>query len=204
VVALRARQIRNFLTTLLVSQGVPMLAHGDELGRTQGGNNNAYCQDNEISWVDWDLKPWQKELLAFTGRVVALRQEHPVFRRRRFFAGHSDAGLGDIVWFNAAGEHMSAADWNVGHLRSLTVFVNGDAIEEPDSRGQRIYDDSFLILFNAHYDDLPFHLPPSQFGTRWEHVADTADLAFRRHRALRAGSQRSVKAHSLVVLRRAE
>jgi glycogen operon protein len=175
VVALRARQIRNFLTTLLVSQGVPMLAHGDELGRTQGGNNNAYCQDNEISWVDWDLKPWQKELLAFTGRVVALRRDHPVFRRRRFFAGHGDEGLGDIIWFNAAGEHMGAADWDAAHLRSLTVFVNGDAIGEPDRLGRRVRDDSFLIAFNADPEASKLTVPDERYGSGWVPVLDTSD-----------------------------
>jgi glycogen operon protein len=205
VLTLRARQQRNFIATLLLSQGVPMLLHGDELGRTQRGNNNAYCQDNDLTWVDWCTV--DKGLLEFTRRMVALRAQHPVLRRRRFFDGHGgvvDDRLGDIVWLALDGSIMTEEDWRNGYAKTMEVFLNGDAIEEPNSRGQRVYDDSFLILFNAHYGDLQFHLPPAQFGTRWEHVVDTADMGPRRHRALKAGSQRSVKAHSLVVLRRAE
>ncbi|GAB2679224.1 glycogen debranching protein GlgX [Thalassiella azotivora] len=178
VLALRARQQRNFLTTLLLSQGVPMIAHGDELGRSQGGNNNVYCQDNEIAWVDWDLTPEQTELLEFTRRLVQLRRDHPVFRRRRFFRGDAGHGgeseLGDIAWLTPSGEHMADEDWSNGYARSLTVFLNGEAIPEPDPRGERVVDASFLIMFNAHHERLDFTLPTPDYGAEWEVVVDTA------------------------------
>ncbi len=130
-----------------------MISHGDELGRTQQGNNNVYCQDNELSWVDWDLDETQAELLAFTRRVVRLRTEHPVFRRRRFFAGAPEHGgeseLRDIAWFSPEGEHMRDDEWNNSLARAVMVFLNGDAIIEPDERGQDVVDDSFLVLFNG-------------------------------------------------------
>jgi isoamylase len=178
VLALRARQQRNFLTTLLLSQGVPMIAHGDELGRTQGGNNNAYCQDNEISWVDWELGDDERALLDFARQVVELRHDHPVFRRRRFFAGRPEQGgesdLGDIAWFTPSGEHMSDEHWQNGYARALMVFFNGDAIPEPDPRGDRIVDSSFLVVFNAHQESLSFTLPDDQYGDCWRVVLDTA------------------------------
>ena len=140
--ALRLQQQRNFLTTLLLSQGVPMIAHGDELGRTQLGNNNGYCQDSDLTWVDWDLDDQQSDLLRFTRRLVQLRKDHPVFRRRRFFAGTANHGgesdLGDIAWFMPNGKHMDEAAWRDGMARSLMVFLNGDAIPAPDRRGQKI------------------------------------------------------------------
>jgi glycogen operon protein len=178
VLALRARQQRNFLATLLLSQGVPMVLHGDELGRTQKGNNNGYCQDNELTWVDWDLQPWQRDLLEFTRRVVALRTDHPVFRRRRFFVGQPVAGsggLGDIVWFTAQGTTMNVEDWERGHLRSLLVFLNGEAIREPDPRGRPLVDDSFLIAFNAEDDPTTFTVPKLDGIEGWQLVLDTAD-----------------------------
>jgi glycogen operon protein len=178
VLALRHRQQRNFLTTLLLSQGVPMIAHGDELGRTQGGNNNAYCQDNEISWVDWDLGDDQRELLDFARQVVGLRHGHPVFRRRRFFAGSPDHGgesdLGDIAWFTPGGEHMSDEHWQNGLARALMVFFNGEAIPEPDPRGDRTVDRSFLVVFNADQEPMSFTLPDADYGSCWQLVLDTA------------------------------
>ncbi|MFC5382493.1 glycogen debranching protein GlgX [Aquipuribacter nitratireducens] len=178
VVALREKQHRNFLVTLLLSQGVPMLLHGDEVARSQGGNNNGYCQDNPTTWMDWELDDWQELLLEFTRRLVAMRNGHPVFRRRRFFSGDTDPGddaLGDIEWLRLDGARMTDGDWNVGYAQSVMVFLNGEAIEEPDARGERIVDDSFLMLFNASANDLSFTLPGQAYGKRWHVVVDTSD-----------------------------
>jgi glycogen operon protein len=175
--ALRWQQQRNFLTTLLLSEGVPMIAHGDELGRTQHGNNNAYCQDNDLSWIGWKLTADESELLAFTTSVVSLRKEHNVFRRRRFFAGDAAHGgkseLGDIEWFSSDGTEMDEDDWRNGYARTLMVFLNGQAIPEPDPRGQRTIDTDFLLLFNAHSAPVDFTLPPTQYGTTWTIRLDT-------------------------------
>ena len=202
---LRLRQQRNFLTTLLVSQGVPMLLHGDELGRTQGGNNNGYCQDNDISWVDWDLDKEQVELLQFTRRLVELRREHPVFRRRRFFAGSADHGgqseVGDIEWFEPGGQHMDEESWANGFARSMAVFLNGSAIPEPDTRGQRIVDDSFLVLFNGHDDQLRFTLPDEEYGGEWLIEIDTAAQEIDPELVLTPGSAMVSQPRSVVVLR---
>jgi len=178
VLALRARQKRNFLTTLLLSQGVPMLLSGDEMGRTQRGNNNAYCQDNEISWVGWSGRTQHdEELLEFTRWLIKLRADHPVFRRRRFFSGRGrgrGGQPGDIAWLTLAGEEMTDDDWDAGFAKSLTVFLNGEAIGEPDRRGTPIRDDCFLMLFNASEQELEFVIPPRRYGRRWVRVLDTA------------------------------
>jgi glycogen operon protein len=190
VTALRDRQKRNFLCTVLLSQGIPMLLGGDEMSRTQHGNNNAYCQDTEISWVHWPPSPdapmpdgyeGDQDLLDFTARLIRLRADHPVFRRRRFFRGQAVRGksggqdqLGDIAWFTPAGEEMTDDDWAVGFAKSLTVFLNGDAITEPDPRGERTRDESFLLLFNASELDLEFTIPPQRYGEQWVKVLDTA------------------------------
>ncbi|HLK01694.1 MAG TPA: glycogen debranching protein GlgX, partial [Streptosporangiaceae bacterium] len=167
---LRERQKRNFFTTLLLSQGVPMLLAGDEMGRTQQGNNNGYCQDNDVSWIDWEVarEPRNEHLTRFVKSLVDLRAEHPVFRRRRFFDG------GAIAWFTPGGEEMTGADWQVAFAKSLTVFFNGAAITEPGRRGERITGDSFLLLFNASELDLDFTIVPPQYGDRWIRVVDTA------------------------------
>jgi isoamylase len=179
ILALRARQQRNFLTTLLLSQGVPMVLHGDEMGRTQRGNNNVYCQDNELSWVEWGPDEAKAQLLAFAQRMVALRRDHPVFRRRRFFKGAASEGgmseVGDVAWFTPSGTQMQQGDWQDGNARSVALFLNGERIQEPDKRGQTILDDSFLVIFNAHYEDLDFTLPPAEYGTWWSVLVDTAD-----------------------------
>ena len=177
VLALRARQQRNLLATLLLSQGVPMIAHGDELGRTQRGNNNAYCQDNELSWVDWELDDERRALLDFTRRLVHLRRDHHVLRRRRFFRGDAgaEAGLGDMVWFLPDGHRMQDSNWHWDAARAVGVFLNGDAISEPDHNGDPVSDDSFLILLNGHYEPLDFRLPGAAFGGKWEVVVDTAE-----------------------------
>jgi len=201
---LRLRQQRNFLATLMVSQGVPMIAHGDELCRTQTGNNNVYCQDNELSWVDWDLGPDQKALLDFTRGVVRLRRSHPVFQRRRFFAGSAEHGgessLGDIHWFTPTAEAMTEEDWTDGDARTVMVFLNGEAIPEPDARGQSIVDDDFLVLYNAAAEDQPFVLPSPEWGTMWRTEVDTAPQD---HDPVwyEAGSHLVVEPRSLLVLR---
>jgi glycogen operon protein len=165
---LRARQQRNFLATLFLSQGVPMMAAGDEIGRTQGGNNNAYCQDNELSWVDWTRAASSRDLLEFTERLARLRSEHPVFRRRRFFQGPAD-----IVWLTPAGEKMSSSDWEQGYAKSVAVLLNGAAITEPGPRGDPVSDCKFLLLFNAGAEPITFTLP-EHLGGDWEIVIDTA------------------------------
>ncbi|GAB2748526.1 glycogen debranching protein GlgX [Terrabacter koreensis] len=201
---LRLRQQRNFLTTLLFSQGVPMILHGDELGRTQQGNNNGYCQDNDISWIQWILDEDDQQLLTFTQSLVKLRREHPVFRRRRFFAGSADHGgeseLGDIAWFTPDAQHMDDEAWSNGLAKSLMVFLNGSAIPEPDPRGQTIYDDSFLVMFNAHDEPLTFTLPDDEYGAEWIPVIDTAlhDVQVNR---LEPTWQIQVQPRSTVVLR---
>ncbi|GLY30342.1 glycogen debranching protein GlgX [Kineosporia sp. NBRC 101731] len=178
VQALRARQQRNFILTMMLSQGVPMLAHGDEFGRTQNGNNNVYCQDNELAWIDWKMAGPDNDLLTFTRRAVRLRHEHPVFRRRRFFNGAASRGgqseVGDIAWFTPAGQPMADDDWHQSYARAVATFLNGERIMAPDKRGRKIVDDSFLILFNAHYEDLQFTVPSVEYGTWWTVLLDTA------------------------------
>ncbi|MBF0689797.1 MAG: glycogen debranching protein GlgX [Cellulomonas sp.] len=205
VLALRARQQRNFLATLLLSQGVPMMAHGDELGRTQGGNNNGYCQDNEITWVDWHLDDERQSLLEFTRRVVHLRRDHPVFRRRRFFAGAAEHGgesdLRDIAWMSPTGGHMSDEAWSSEHAFAVMVFLNGDAIDEPDLRGQDVVDDSFLLLFNGHWEKKQFQLPGAEYGAVWTAVLDT-DAQVRPGREIRSRGRVTLAPRSMVLLTR--
>jgi len=174
--ALRARQKRNFLATLLLSQGVPMLLAGDELGRTQQGNNNAYCQDNEISWVNWEQLGSEKELVAFVRRLIALRQNHPVFRRRNFFQGRSikGAGIKDILWLRPDGREMPDEEWNQEHARTLGLFLSGSAVDEIDERGQLITDENFVFLMNAHHEEVPFTLPTAASGMMWNCLVDTS------------------------------
>ncbi|MPV37283.1 glycogen debranching protein GlgX [Georgenia subflava] len=181
ILALRARQQRNFLTTLMISQGVPMLLHGDELSRTKGGNNNTYCQDNELSWIDWELDPENAELLEFTRSLIALRAEQPVLRRRRFFAGAPQHGgeseIGDIEWFTPAGEHMDDEDWDTWFAKSVMVFLNGNAIPEPDVRGEKIVGDSVLVLLNAAAEPIDFELPGTDYAELWTTALDTFDTS---------------------------
>jgi isoamylase len=205
VLELRARQKRNFLATLLLSQGVPMLLGGDELGRTQGGNNNAYCQDNEISWFDWDEA--DTVLLAWTQWLVQFRAEHPIFRRRRWFQGRRIRGVPDIGWFSPDGTEMSEEDWEAGFAKSLGVFLNGDAIPSVDPRGEPVVDDSFLVLFNAHHEPIDFAVPTA-YGRSWSIVLDTAEALppsidlERGQRTAKAGETVTAEARSLVLLRR--
>src|SRR5262249_24771282 len=172
--ALRGRQRRNFLATLFCSQGVPMLLAGDETGRTQQGNNNAYCQDNEVSWVDWGMAEREAGLLAFTGGLAALRREPPVFRGRRFFRGQpaDDGHLADIAWLTPSGREMGDKDWGAPG-RALTVFLNGDALTEPGPHGERVRDDSFLLMLSAERDPVEFTVPGVKYGERWAVIVDT-------------------------------
>ncbi|MEU9294816.1 glycogen debranching protein GlgX [Streptomyces sp. NPDC048266] len=210
IAELRARQTRNFIATLMLSQGVPMLSHGDEFGRTQGGNNNAYCQDNEVSWVRWPKADSEAEttLLRFTRAMVRLRRDHPVFRRRRFFHGRPVEGthdeLTDIAWFTPEGEEMKARDWQAAHAQALTVFLNGNAISEPGTQGERIADDSFLLMFNASSKELEFAVPDSH-GACWRMVVDTSDpegMPPQEGPELAAGERVTLAPLSLTVLRR--
>ncbi|HEX8803441.1 MAG TPA: glycogen debranching protein GlgX [Acidimicrobiales bacterium] len=170
VLALRARQQRNLLATLFLSQGVPMLLYGDEVGRTQHGNNNAYCQDNETSWFDWDQV--DEELLEYTTALIALRTAHPVFRRRRWFQGRPLRGTADVVWLKSDGTEMTEQDWTSGHAAGIGLYLNGDAISSPDPRGQRVVDDSFLLLLNAWQEPLDWRIGTA-WGAAWERVLDT-------------------------------
>jgi glycogen operon protein len=176
--ALRGRQQRNLLGTLLLSQGVPMLLHGDEIGRTQRGNNNGYCQDNDVTWVDWRPRSVDKALLAFTSRLVELRKAHPVFRRRRFFQGHDVRGANaddEIAWFRPDGKAMRDRDWTTGDALAVAMFLNGSNLSEVDTRGEPIVDESFLLLMNGHVEPIAFTLPDGSFGRKWVVDLDTSD-----------------------------
>lgn len=178
VVALRSKQKRNFLTTLMLSQGVPMLVAGDEIGKTQRGNNNAYCQDNEISWLDWENA--DKELLHFSQKLLQFRRKHPNFRRRLWFRGRpiKGAGVEDVAWFLPNAIEMSEENWNHDYAKSLAVFMNGKGIRTVDPKGQRTIDNSYYVMFNAHYEALDFTLPPVKYGQVWTKVLDTHDGFF--------------------------
>jgi isoamylase len=201
--ALRTRQKRNFIATLFLSQGVPMISHGDELSRTQQGNNNAYCQDNELAWMSWRT---DDDLSGFVRRVSELRGAHPVFRRRRFFEGRTHGGAldgeRDIVWLTPSGEEMARSDWHTGYARAVAVYLNGDAITEPDTRGQRVRDDSFLLLLNAHSESITFRLPDEGFGEQWEVALDTATELVEDREPVKANEEIQLVDRGLLVLRR--
>jgi isoamylase len=204
ILTLRERQKRNFMATLLLSQGVPMLLAGDEIGRTQQGNNNAFCQDNEISWVDWNVDRTRLELLEFTRRLIRLYHGHSVLHRRKFFQGRRIRGseVKDLTWFRPDGKEMSDEDWNDHFARSLGLRLAGDAIEDVDERGNRIRDDTVLILLNAHHEPISFVLPPHKPRMRWDLILDTREpLGRRKHRPIRGGSPYEMEARSLVLLR---
>ncbi|MDQ3364017.1 MAG: glycogen debranching protein GlgX [Myxococcota bacterium] len=207
ITALRRRQHRNFLTTMFLSQGVPMLVAGDELGRTQGGNNNAYCQDNEVSWVDWGRQ--DVELLEYTRRLAALRREHPIFRRRGWFQGRpirkrkDGPALPDIAWLTPTGDEMTDEHWDSEISRSLQVYLDGNGFTVPDDRGEPIVDDTFLMIFHAAPEDARFTLPALKWGKVWTRVLDT-ERGFAEGKAERheAGSELEVVARSVWLLRR--
>ncbi|MQA32030.1 glycogen debranching protein GlgX [Modestobacter roseus] len=206
VLELRARQRRNFIATLMLSQGVPMLLHGDELGRTQNGNNNGYCQDSELTWIDWDNV--DEGLLEFTKLVTRLRTDHPTFRRRRFFHGRpvpweeSDPQQ-DIAWLGADGEPMDDADWSDGSAKSVAMYLNGHGIREMDDRGEYVSDDHFYLAFNASHEAMDFTLPGEDYAEEWTLVVDTAELGEVEPVTLKAGAKVTLPARSTVVLQAA-
>lgn len=202
VLALRARQQRNFLATLMLSQGIPMLLAGDEFGRTQHGNNNAYCQDNAISWIDWSNM--DQNLLEFTKQLIAFRHAHPAFRRRRWFQGRAIHGTNckDIAWFTHAGKQMNEEHWGEWFAKSLAIFINGDTIPNPNARGEPITDNSFYLIFNAHYEALEFTLPAKRWGEHWRMLLDTAQGWIDGAPPLRTGAKLKVTARSVILLQR--
>ena len=204
VLALRARQQRNFITTLMLSQGVPMLLHGDEVAHSKQGNNNTYAQDSELSWIDWgNIDQAGAQQLDFTARVIQLRKSHPIFRRRRFFKGAPSHGgeseLREIEWFRPDGTHMAEADWATSFARSLMIFLNGNAITEPGARGETITDDSMLLLVNGDGDSVQFKLPDKGYALEWEPVLSTAD-PLPSARVLKPAATVKLEARSVLVL----
>ena len=202
---LRERQKRNFITTLALSQGVPMILGGDEMGRTQFGNNNGYCQDNDISWYDWSQADENLLLLGFTRRVMQFRRRHRVFRRHHFFHGRElhGSGVSDIGWFDLSGEEMTDEQWSEGYAKSIGVFLNGDELPDPGPHGEQLTDASFLMLFNGAESSMPFVLPADRWGERWATVIDTNDpLLDELDVEYKAGDEISVEARSIVVLQR--
>ncbi|MDO5029592.1 MAG: glycogen debranching protein GlgX [Corynebacterium sp.] len=205
ILSLRARQRRNFLTTLLLSQGTPMISHGDEMGRGQKGNNNVYCQDNRLSWVDWNQTRTNSELVDFTTFLTNMRHEHPVFRRRRFLRGGpigTETDDRDIAWLTYEGRVMTTDDWNFDFGKSLMVWLNGDAITERDIRGHKIEDDSFLLCFNAHHEDIVFQIPGTEYAHSWEVIIDTSEITGRptHERIVEPEGELRVPARSTIVL----
>jgi isoamylase len=187
----------------MLSQGVPMLLHGDELGRTQNGNNNGYCQDSELTWIDWENV--DEGLLEFTKLVTRLRTSHPTFRRRRFLSGRpvgrtEGDPVPDVVWLTPAGEMMDDADWDAGFAKSLAMYLNGHGIRESDERGERVVDDCFFLAFNASEEAIDFTLPPSDYAVGWTVVVDTAELDEVEPVTVKAGETVSVAARATVVL----
>ncbi|TVQ96966.1 MAG: glycogen debranching enzyme GlgX [Spirochaetaceae bacterium] len=204
IIDLRNRQRRNFLVTLFLSQGVPMLLAGDELGRTQGGNNNTYCQDNETSWIHWDNV--DRPMLRFVRRLTAFRREHPVFHRRHWFQGQAiyGRGLDDIAWLTPDGNEMEDSYWSEGHAKSIAIFLNGKAVPSPDAFGLRVVDDSFYVIINAHHEPIDFTLPDKTWGRYWRMVVDTAVGWMDGKRPLSAGETIQAVGRSIIVLQAEE
>jgi glycogen operon protein len=200
---LRIRQKRNLAATLLLSQGVPMVLAGDELGHTQGGNNNAYCQDNELSWLTWDLDEEQERFLEFFGHMIALRRRHPVFSRRRFLQGNTTTadGLREIIWLTPDGREMTETEWQQHFARCLGVYLAGGAIEKRDRRGRLLQDNNFLLLFNAHHEMIPFTVPQFLGDKVWWTVLDTSATAPFEQRKIERGKSYELQGRSLALLR---
>jgi len=198
---LREKQKMNFLATLFLSQGVPMLVAGDELGRTQGGNNNAYCQDNEISWIDW--RNADQTLIEFTAKLIHLRNGHSVFSRKNWFRGDkvSEGGAEDIAWFLPDGVHMTEEHWNQGHAKSVAIFLNGEGLHAVDSEGKRVEDESFYIIFNAHSESISYHLPRKKYGAEWELVLTTHNCDKQDKQRFSAGDIMEIEGRSVVLLK---
>ena len=204
ILALRAKQMRNIMATLMLSQGTPMISHGDEIGRTQLGNNNAYCQDSPLSWMDWSMCESNPDLLAFTRTVTGLRHRHPAFRRRRFFTGtliRTGEQVRDIAWLTSAGHEMTPEDWNSG-FQTVAVFLNGEAIPSPNDRGERVVADSFLLCFNAHSEPIDFVTPDSGYAHEWTGALDTASATGATDLVLKSGDTVTLEARSVLVLRK--
>ncbi|MGL6280857.1 MAG: glycogen debranching enzyme, partial [Microcoleaceae cyanobacterium] len=204
IIELRDRQKRNFLTTLMLSQGVPMLLGGDEIARTQHGNNNAYCQDNEISWFNWHLDQHQQDILKFTQQLISFRRKHPIWRRRNWFQGKEIHGtkVSSVGWFNPEGEMMTDDEWNFDFARAVTVYLNGDEILARGSKGEKIQDDSFLVFFNAHYEPIDFLLPTNFQNSQWLEVINTSQPLFvEMGKHLTGNMTITISDRSLVVLR---
>jgi isoamylase len=205
VLRLRRKQLRNFLATLMLSQGVPMLVMGDEMGRSQRGNNNPYCQDNEISWLNWDLQEENEALLDFTRQLIDFRRKHPVFRRRKWFQGRAihGSGVNDIAWFNPDGGEMTEEQWNIGYIKAIGIFLNGEEIASPGPRGERIIDESFLLFFNGHYEMLEFYIPKNLQDWEWLTIIDTTKPRFvQRGKRYASNKPVQVDGRSLVVVQR--
>jgi isoamylase len=201
VIELRQRQKRNFLTSLFLSQGVPMIVAGDEVSRSQNGNNNAYCQDNEISWLNW--KAADKDLLRFTRQLIQTRKDHPTFCRRRWFQGEKikGAGVNDIAWFLPDGSEMNEEHWVSYFAKSLAVFLDGRGIHSPDPFGEKILDDSFYVIFNAHHEPLDFKLPDEKHGKLWEKIIDTSFNEIEETETYSSGSVIKAEGRSIVLLK---
>ncbi|HTF82740.1 MAG TPA: hypothetical protein VL947_13485, partial [Cytophagales bacterium] len=199
---LRERQKRNFLTTLFVSQGVPMLVSGDELGRTQNGNNNAYCQDNEISWINWEKA--DQKLLEFTRKLIQFRKIHPTFCRKNWFKGKPIKGVGveDIAWFQPNGDEVTEEQWNEEAAKTLAIYMNGRGLKLIGAKGEKIVDGTFYLMFNAHTESLDFKLPPSKYASEWTKVVDT-NLGLMNEDAEKFEPEQvlQVQAHSIVILK---
>jgi len=202
IAEVRRRQIRNFMATLLLSQGVPMISHGDELARSQQGNNNAYCQDNELSWIDWTPTPEKEALCEFVARLVHLRLSEPVLRRRRYFQGRSIRGGGvkDVAWLAPDGREMTDEAWNADFVRSIGMLLSGNAIEEVDERGERITGDTLLVLLNAHTDKVPFTMPPLEPDQQWQRLIDTVEQQAA-ERVFKPGIRYPLQGRSVAVFR---
>jgi isoamylase len=204
ILQLRAQQRRNFIATLMLSQGVPMLLHGDELGRSQGGNNNGYAQDSPLTWIDWENV--DEGLLEFTKAVTKLRNDHPTFRRRRFFHGRPvRRGQGDPVpdidWLTPSGDQMTDEDWDAAYAKSLAVYLNGLGIRETDERGEYVKDDHFYLAFNASHEAMEFTLPSDDYAQSWTTVLDTSEMGDVEPVELKPGETVTVEGRTIVVLR---